>query len=1340
MTVNFDIRLREDITGEAGEVLENNLVNLGSSFFLEVLGGDVRPEAIGLMSTLFEINYDPAILNSLDDFDSIESPLLTAKFSAVRTGNLDQERGFITRFGGGSLPGLGVGEAVGVGELESIALFEFQVIDTPSTQFNLSIFLSQTNFADGTDIDPNNLNSLEQPLIINTLPSEITLNNLIALPEDFDTTEEREIATVTAFDPDENDPLSFAVVGGRDKDDFRIEGEQLILEAGVNLDFETQEELEVEIAVTDRGGSVSQLFTIPIADVDELPPRIELDNQTIPEDTDTRNPFPVGNLIAIDPEGETLSYQVTGGEDSDLFFVEDSTLFLISGIDLDAENDPNLNLEITATDDEGDSLSEIFNLTVTEANEPPDAIALSNQEIPENSITPLTVGILSATDPDANDSVNFSITGGDDADKFDLVENQLIIVAGVNLDQETQEILDVEITATDRLGESLTEGFEIRVTDENEPPSAIALSNQEIPENTNTNEGAFVGSISGIDPEGDTLNFSIVGGENEDQFEIRNNDLFITSSVTLNHEQQSELEVEISGRDAEGESRSELFFIQVTDINEPPTAPELEKSLFGIREDTSLNTPILVGTLSATDPEGETVTFSVSDGEDENLFLVSEDRLFVFLREEIDRQENSTLNLEITASDPQGLRETQSFIYPTIGLELSNLTIPENFDKTQPVATISAIDEGFEDSFFYDIIGGADGNQFLVQGNELFLNPDFDLDRETQSNLELEIRGNSQTGNPLTKVLNLTVTDINEPPRLLELEAEEIIENTDTNRGLFVGTLSATDPEGETVSFQTVGGRNRNVLFVEGNRLFLVRGYNLDFETEPSLEVEIRGSDPSGNSTRRVFEIPVTDVDETENEPTLEVNLPVTLEQQEVSEEIATDSEENLITAGLNQDNQVFDELLSFTLSKVSEGEPVQVTISLPEGEQVNSYFFFDPQQQRWFEFVQSDNNSATTGGQFQDTDDDGINETIILTLVDGGFGDLDGEVNGTITNTGNAVFIPDGGQFTLSQKGIFSAIAPRNETVNVRHQVTGRNSSQETLEIGFTRLDSQATLPVTPRDKLNAIEQGVSLFSIYPNTFNNGEAGQFNRFNLNDLERIISFPSSSNIAYYLIRGNTLTSDTLNRNNIQEVEFGFFDTDETENELILQSEAVTFTAEITRSESVPLGANLQAEKGLEVFDFSDVSNNITARVSFDLISAASFNNIIGFYAVDDVTGRIDNIFPTDRNYQQALLQRVQKTEDGSDILLKRDTQEGFTFQLEASKIIVPFLISNGGDLTNVSNQVSLEDLNLYTPFLGANPDRADHFRILADNTFGIEDLPQGGDRDFNDMIFQLEFF
>ncbi len=56
--------------------------------------------------------------------------------------------------------------------------------------------------------------------------------------------------------------------------------------------------------------------------------------------------------------------------------------------------------------------------------------------------------------------------------------------------------------------------------------------------------------------------------------------------------------------------------------------------------------------------------------------------------------------------------------------------------------------------------------------------------------------------------------------------------------------------------------------------------------------------------------------------------------------------------------------------------------------------------------------------------------------------------------------------------------------------------------------------------------------------------------------------------------------------------------------------------------------------------------------------------------------------------------------------------------------------TNGGDGKAV---------HAYFNYLGANPDKLDHFRLLGNNTFGVEDLYGGGDRDFNDLVVKLDF-
>ncbi len=50
----------------------------------------------------------------------------------------------------------------------------------------------------------------------------------------------------------------------------------------------------------------------------------------------------------------------------------------------------------------------------------------------------------------------------------------------------------------------------------------------------------------------------------------------------------------------------------------------------------------------------------------------------------------------------------------------------------------------------------------------------------------------------------------------------------------------------------------------------------------------------------------------------------------------------------------------------------------------------------------------------------------------------------------------------------------------------------------------------------------------------------------------------------------------------------------------------------------------------------------------------------------------------------------------------------------------------------------MSNVPTYFAYLGANSDRAEHIRLLGDNIWGFEDLPNSGDRDFNDVVIKVK--
>ncbi len=137
----------------------------------------------------------------------------------------------------------------------------------------------------------------------------------------------------------------------------------------------------------------------------------------------------------------------------------------------------------------------------------------------------------------------------------------------------------------------------------------------------------------------------------------------------------------------------------------------------------------------------------------------------------------------------------------------------------------------------------------------------------------------------------------------------------------------------------------------------------------------------------------------------------------------------------------------------------------------------------------------------------------------------------------------------------------------------------------------------------------------------------------------------------------------------------------------------------------------------------------TANVEFTLYREAAYDNLIGFYVADPLTGAVNGILPTgDRMaYAKAAFDNAVATFNAP---VNQSTLDITLQNLAFGNLIMPFIISN-------SATPNSDYSNMFFPFLSLNEDGADHIRLLGSGVFGFEDLPGGGDQDFDDIIAQI---
>ena len=199
-------------------------------------------------------------------------------------------------------------------------------------------------------------------------------------------------------------------------------------------------------------------------------------------------------------------------------------------------------------------------------NKAPSSITLSNSSINENA-PGADIGVLTVRDPDKGDTATFTVsddrfivvTDAQGRSRFDFKPVTALIMRASRRCQS-------RLTATDSGGLSKTQSFTIAVSDLNEAPSYLALSNADVAENA---AGAGIGTLSASDPENDTLYFSVAGPE-ATRFETIQDPttgqwaLALKSGVSLDYEQETSVDVTVRASDGLL-SHDEVLTIAVVD-------------------------------------------------------------------------------------------------------------------------------------------------------------------------------------------------------------------------------------------------------------------------------------------------------------------------------------------------------------------------------------------------------------------------------------------------------------------------------------------------------------------------------------------------------------------------------------------------------------------------------------------------------------------------------------------------------------------------------------------------------------------------------------------------------
>ena len=594
--------------------------------------------------------------------------------------------------------------------------------------------------------------------------------------------------------------------------------------------------------------------TLNVRAVNDAPSAVTLSSTSFAGYT---NAAMVGNVTVTDVDaGDTHTFSVSDSR----FEIVSGQLRLKSGQQINPIGEPNVSLNITATDTSGASKLLSTTLTTIDINASPAlSITTVTPSIAENTASGSRVHVASIIISDDGIGTNNLTLSGASAGLFELVGQDLFVLAGATFDYESAATIDVTVEVNDPAyagSPDDTKVFSLAITDVNEAPSvSLAPLMASIAENTNASTFVRVADITIIDDALGTNQLSLVGAD-ASMFSVVGNGLYINTSTLLDFETNNSLTVDLQindstvGADPDGVV---TFLLSITNVNEAPIA--VMNGPYVIAEGQDL----IVSAVGSSDPDGDTLVYEWDlDGDNSfgNATGINPTHTWTQLIAETPAvNDNGVRNIRLKVTDSAGLSTivtttlTVTNTAPTISVS-GNATVDSG---TAYILNLTATDPGHDTISSWTINWGDGSPVETVAGNLSSASHVYTTPGGTRSitvSATDEDGTYAMTGGPFVVSVN------NSAPDNLALSDLRVTEGIP---GASVGMLTFTDVDFGDRHTTTVDDSRFEVV---NGELRLRAGQSLSYATENAVSVNITVTDLNGASKTSVFLLTVNRIAE----------------------------------------------------------------------------------------------------------------------------------------------------------------------------------------------------------------------------------------------------------------------------------------------------------------------------------------------------------------------------------------------------------------------------------------------------------------------------------------------
>uniref|UniRef100_S4RWC7 Cadherin domain-containing protein n=1 Tax=Petromyzon marinus TaxID=7757 RepID=S4RWC7_PETMA len=681
--------------------------------------------------------------------------------------------------------------------------------------------------------------------------------------------------------------VNYEIRDGNFEDTFYVNPTSGVITTKELLDYERKPSYQLKIQATNMVGlSTNASVSIHLSDENDNAPVFdrsqyrgvvseEAQAQTVVLN-DKNVPLVIRATDLDSEQNSLLVYQIVEHEAQTYFSIDSSTGAIKMIKVLDYEKTPEFHFQVRVSDSGSPKLSAEtpanVTITVLDANDSPPIFSRAVYETV--LLTPTYSGVrllsMSATDPDTDASLTFSISTGNVGDKFAInartgdisVQNATHLRSRYEL---AVKVFDGKFVSTAQAVVA------VRVEDVNDnAPVFVNLPYYAVVE-VDAAPGSVVYTIAAFDRDvgrNGEVSYSLKEEHEYFDVEARSGDVSLRRSFTADMSSK-DFTVNVVATDSGVPPLSSEVSLPITVINK--AMPIFERPFYSksVPENIKPHTPIL--NLQAKSPEGLPLIFSITDGDPFNQFSIDFNTGVVNVIGSLDHETQTTFKLTVRATD------SVTGSHAEVNLDILVQDVNDNpplFSQSAYATTLSEAaligisvlqvsatdaDIGSNKALYYQIINNGKNSSecfYIDSSSGLILTSRF-LDYEQNQVHNFLVRA-SDSGMPFLTSdvpVTITVTDINDNPPVFNQLLYEAFVSELAPRGHFVTRVQASDADAsdtDKLEYSILSG-NDHMNFVVDGKSGIISISNLRKQTlAPQYRLNISVSDGVFTSTAQV--------------------------------------------------------------------------------------------------------------------------------------------------------------------------------------------------------------------------------------------------------------------------------------------------------------------------------------------------------------------------------------------------------------------------------------------------------------------------------------------------------